>query len=301
MKKTNLSVVISAYNEEKKIEKCLHSVEFADEIILIDNSSTDNTVKIASKYTKKIFSRENNPMLNINKNYGFTKATGDWILSLDADERVSKELKDEILEKLDDVSVSGYWIPRKNYILGKLMQYTGWYPDYQLRLFRRGKGKFAQENVHEMLTVEGEKEQLVSAILHENFDSISQLIHKHVAIYAPNEADDLIIKGYVFHWLDVIRFPAKEFMSRFFAREGYKDGLHGLFMSIFMAFYHFMIFAYIWEQKGFVQVDDKILEKVDEEMGKQKKELSFWFMNEKIKNANNSLQKISLKLKRVLS
>ncbi len=91
-----LSVVISAYNEASRIEKCLASVQFADEIILIDNSSVDATAKIARKYTKKIYKRPNNPMLNVNKNFGFTKATGDWILCLDADEQISPELAEEI-------------------------------------------------------------------------------------------------------------------------------------------------------------------------------------------------------------
>src|SRR5579864_2788067 len=115
-----LSVVISAFNEEKRIAACLDSVKFADEIILIDNSSTDHTAKIAEKYTKKIFTRENNLMLNINKNYGFTKAAGDWILSLDADEQVPSALAKEIQEKITSprpqISTTAYWIPRKNII-----------------------------------------------------------------------------------------------------------------------------------------------------------------------------------------
>ena len=93
---SKLSVVISAYNEEKKIEDCLKSVSFANEIVFIDNSSTDQTLKIARKYNSKIFTRENNPMLNVNKNFGFSKAKNEWILSLDGDERVSEELREEI-------------------------------------------------------------------------------------------------------------------------------------------------------------------------------------------------------------
>ena len=143
-----LSVVISAYNEERMIEDCLKSARFADEIILVDNQSTDKTTEIAKRYTNKIFFRTNNPlMLNLNKNFGFTKATGDWILSLDADERVSKELKEEINNIIHQSSAishqqSGYLIPRKNIIFGKWIQHGLWYPDDQLRLLRKGKGKF---------------------------------------------------------------------------------------------------------------------------------------------------------------
>src|SRR3989344_6713802 len=115
-----LTVVVSAFNEERKIEACLKSVEFSDEIILVDGSSTDRTVEIAKKFKTKIYKRENNPMLNINKNFGFTKAKGDWILSLDADERVSEDLKKEINKVLKNVKdVNGYWIPRKQIIFGK--------------------------------------------------------------------------------------------------------------------------------------------------------------------------------------
>src|SRR5437588_357266 len=124
MKKLTLSVVISAYNEENRITRCLESVDFADEIIFIDNSSTDTTVSIAKKYTKHIFTKENNFMLNVNKNFGFTKATGDWILCLDADEKITPELAEEIKSKIsvDESIVNGYWIPRKNIIFGKWIQ-----------------------------------------------------------------------------------------------------------------------------------------------------------------------------------
>src|SRR3989344_5797566 len=136
---SKLSVAISAFNEERKIEDCLKSVSFADEIIFVDNSSTDQTLKIAKKYTLKVFTRENNLMLNVNKNFGFSKASEEWILSLDADERITDELKKEIksIIKNNKKDVNGFWIPRKNKIFGKWMEHTGWYPDYQLRLLKK--------------------------------------------------------------------------------------------------------------------------------------------------------------------
>src|SRR3989344_3655909 len=150
-----ISVVISAYNEEAMIEDCLKSVkDLADEIIFVDNTSTDKTVEITKKYTKKIFVRENDPvMLNRNKNFGFTKATGDWILSLDADERLTPELSAEIRNSIRAHQFVAYEIPRKNIIFGKWIQHSIWWPDYNLRLFRRGKGKFPEKHVHEKLVV----------------------------------------------------------------------------------------------------------------------------------------------------
>lgn len=299
-----LSVAISAYNEEKKIEECLKSAKFADEIIVVDNSSTDKTAEIAKKYTDKIFSQPNDPeKIDLQKNLGFEKATGAWILSLDADERVSEELKYEIASLLDNPkpSINGYWIPRKNRIFGKLIEHTGWYPDPQLRLFKRGMGKFESEHVHEHIKIKGEKDRLVNHLIHENYDTVSQFIRKTV-VYAENEAKDLISKGYIFSFLDAVRFPVKEFLSRFFAREGYKDGFHGLILSLLMAFYHFLIFVHIWEIKGYKQTDgDKLLKKGKKELLRIYKEINYWIINTEIKKAKSASRKILLKIKRKIS
>lgn len=287
-----LSVVISAFNEEKKIEDCLKSLKFADEIIFVDNSSTDKTVRIARKYTDKIFIRPNNSMLNINKNFGFSKASGDWILSLDADERVSKELEEEIKKVVDGAAVNGYWIPRKNIIFGKKMKHAGWYPDYQLRLIRRGKGEFPEEHVHEMIEVKGQTERLDNPIVHYNYDTVFQFTQKLVNVYALNEAEQMLKKGYKFAWQDAIRMPLKEFLSRFFAREGYKDGFHGLMLSILMAFYHFMVFTNIWEKYHFKEIGDRnLLSETQTEFKSFYKEILFWFNIEKIKSIDNPIKK----------
>jgi len=299
-----LSVVISAFNEEKKIEDCLKSVSFVDEIIFVDNSSTDQTLKIAKKYTAKVFTRENNPMLNVNKNFGFSKAKGDWILSLDADERVSEELRDEIKSQIANrksQGVNGYWIPRKNIIFGKWIEHTGWYPDYQLRLFKKGKGKFKEEHVHEMIKLEGEVGRLESPIVHYNYENVSHFLKKTL-LYTENEADQLIEKGYNFAWQDSIRFPTKEFVSRFFAREGYKDGLHGLVLSLLMAFYHLLVFVNIWEKLKFKQIEEKeFLANVRQEFRKGHKEVFFWFSKASIDTAGSPLKKLILKIKSKIS
>ncbi len=294
---SKLSVVISAYNSEEKIEDCLKSVKFADEIILVNNSSTDRTEELAKKYTSKIFTRPNNPMLNVNKNFGFTKATGDWILSLDDDERVTPELKKEI-EKVvseNNPEVSGYWIPRKNIIFGKWIEHTGWYPDPQLRLFRRGKGKFEEKHVHEMVKIEGETENLKEPMLHYNYQTISQFLHKMSNIYVPNETEVLIAQGYKAQFTDAIKFPLKEFLTRYFALEGYKDGFHGLMLSMLMAFYHFCIFAFVWEEQGFRQIEGNTLEMTSKEMKKAAKELKFWITDAKIKSTKNPVKKLLYK------
>ena len=297
-----LSVVISAFNEEKRIRQCLNSITFADEIIFVDNSSTDSTVAVAKKYTKKIFTRPNNLMLNVNKNYGFTRATGDWILYLDADEIASEELKNEIQSTINtEKDIYGYWIPRKNFIFNKLILHGGWYPDFQMRLFKKGFGKFEERHVHEMIAVDGKTEYLRHHVLHSNYESISQFLHKATVIYAPNEATELLRKGYTFNFVDCFRFPSKEFMSRFFAREGYKDGFHGLMLAIFMAFYHFIVFCFIWERLGFSDFEtNKTISFVKKELAGIKKEMKYWLEKEKMKNIKNPIIKFVIKITSLL-
>jgi len=316
-----LSVVISAYNEEKKIKDCLESVKWADEIIFVDNSSIDSTLSIAKKYTSHIFTRPNNPMLNVNKNFGFTKATHEWILSLDADERVTNELAQEIKKAIKSENpqpskpplvkgvggiyegrfISGFWLPRKNIIFGKWIQHTGWYPDYQLRLFRKSQGRFEEKHIHEMIKLNGEAGYLKNPISHYNYETIAQFLHKTIVNYAPNEASSKLQNGYNFNYMDSIRFPWNEFLKRYFAEKGYKDGLHGLMLSILMSFYHFIVFAYIWEKKMFVEDgDENITRGLKEELKKSGKELKYWLDAKEIEQEKNALRKIALKIKRKL-
>lgn len=300
-KKILLSAVISVLNGEQYLDDCLRSVEFAEEIIVVNNSSTDKTLEIAQRYTDKIFTRPNSLMLNINKNFGFSKASGEWILSLDADERITQELKTEIESRIKnhESGINGYWIPRKNIIFGKWIEHSGWYPDPQLRLFKKGLGKFPEEHVHEMVKVQGKVGSLHGHILHYNYDSVSQFLQKLGAIYGPNEAEQLVKNGYSFDWRDAIRFPVKEFLSRFFAREGYKDGFHGLMVSLLMAFYHLIVFVYIWEKHKFKQINDEtLLVETEKEIIQSSKDLFFWFSKEKTKLIKNPLKQIFHKILR---
>jgi glycosyltransferase involved in cell wall biosynthesis len=312
-----LSIVISAFNEENKIEACLKSAGFADEIVVVDNSSTDKTAEIARKYTKHVYTQKNDPSaIDIQKNFAIEKATGDWILIVDADELVTTELAEEITKVIKSPSiasnatgaplraetVNGFWIPRKNIIFGKWIEHTGWYPDLQLRLFRKGKGKFEKAHVHEPLVVEGETTHLKEHLLHRNYESVSQFLSKSLLIYAPNEADDLLSKGYIFNYRDIIKFPLKEFLSRYFAREGYKDGFHGLVLSLLMAFYHFVIFLYLWEKKDFAELSQEdVKEELKDEYDKSKKDLMYWIAKMKITEEKSELKKMAIKLKRKLN
>lgn len=298
-----LSVVISVYNEEKRLSKTLASVSFADEIIVVDNSSIDRTPLIAKEYTKRIYTRPNYAMLNINKNFGFTKASGDWILCLDADETVTPELAKEIKSAISNkqLAISGYWIPRKNIIFGKWIRHSIWWPDYQLRLFKNGKGKFPEQHVHEMLALEGTSDKLTHSMVHDNYSSISQFIRKMDTIYTENEVENRIKKGEKIVWIDAIAYPIRDFLKTFLAQEGYKDGLHGLVLSILQAFYMFIVFAKIWERQGFFDYNDEdFLAKIYKQFLHQRREFKYWYYTVKINRAKKIGDKILYKLLRKL-
>ncbi len=166
---SKISFVTSTFNEEKNLPSCLDSVkELADEITLVDGSSKDKTVEIAKEYGAKVKVTDNPPIFLINRQKAIDMATGDWLLNLDADERATTELIKEIKEVVrnDDKKFNGYFIPRKNWFLGRFLMKGGQYPDYQLRLYRRGKVHFELKDVHEQAIVEGEKGYLKSSMLH---------------------------------------------------------------------------------------------------------------------------------------
>ncbi len=297
---SKLSVVISAYNEASKIAACLETVRFADEIIVVNNSSTDNTLEIAKQYTPHVFTRKNNLMLNINKNFGFSQASGDWILSLDADERVTPELRTEMQKILKKESeTQGYWIPRKNIIFGKWIQNSIWWPDYQLRLFKKNAGTFPEKHVHEMITVIGKTEKLQNPMTHENYATISQYLYKLDKIYTENEVENFINSGKTISYLDAIRFPLNDFLKTFFAQKGYKDGLHGLVLSLLQAFYAEVVFAKIWERQGFHEYNSpQFLLDIGRESTKLLYETRYWYLTQSIEETRNPIKKIMLKIKR---
>ncbi len=300
---SKVSAVVMAHNEEKNLGTCLKSLKFADEIVVIDNESEDQTSQIASQFTKKVFKQKNNPNeIDLMKNFGFEKVSCEWVLSIDADERVSEELSLEIKKILSQKpsmvsEINGFWIPRKNLIFGKWIEHSGWYPDYQLRLFRKDKGKYTKKHMHEDITLEGPSAKLTGHIIHNHYGKVSSFLTKTL-VYSKNEAENLIEKGYEFSYFDAIRFPVSEFLSRFFARKGYKDGFHGLVLSLLMAFYHFLIFCFIWEKKDFVEYKkEDFLEQTELEFKKAGKEIVYWITKEKFENIKSPLKRMVFKLK----
>lgn len=293
-----ISIVISAFNAEQTFEKCLTSLRWADQIIVIDNQSTDETAAIAKRFGATIFHRKNNPMLNVNKNFGFDKAKTNWILSIDSDEEVPQGLAKEIRRVIDgNDGVNGYWIARKNIIFGKWIRHGLWWPDKQLRLFKRGRGVFPCVHVHEYLEVDGKTEDLREPYIHYNYASISQYLNKMETIYIESEVQKHIRLGYNVSWMDALRFPISDFLKIYFAQAGYKDGLHGLILSLLQAFYSFLVFAKLWERASFVDIDVPLVS-VNQELFLRGREISYWVNESTIHETTNPLSRFLKRLRR---
>ena len=233
-------------------------------------------------------------------NLSFEKCQSDWIFSLDADERITSQLQEEIKKVINSGSnYVAYRIPRKNIIFGKWIQHTGWYPDYQIRLFRKGKGRFLAKNVHELLTVDGPIGTLRNDIKHLHYQSVSEFIEK-LNRYTDIEAEKLIKEKQMVTWKDVLVFPMNEFLSRFFARQGYKDGLHGFVLSLLMAFYWEIVFTKVWERKeNFRDITpDNFLSEVLKEFSKAARDIKYWIYEVLIRE--NPVKKIYYKIRREL-
>ncbi len=295
---TKLSVVITTHNNQDLIRSCLKSVSFADEIIVVDNASIDDTVQVAKKLGARVIHQKNNPkVLNKSKNLGFKHATHDWILNLDSDEALEPPLADQIkqiLHRSYEQAPTGFQIPRKNIIFGKWIQHGLWYPDYQNRLFKKGQGKFALKHNHESLHIQGNLQKLSGHILHHNYQTVSQYLQKIDRQYSDNEVDTFLAGNNHLHWSDALRFPFQDFLANYFVRESYKDGLHGLVLSLLQAFYMFVVFCKIWERQGF-KPHPVTLDQTQTQLHRLNSQFKYWFIRTKYPTAS-LIGKLKLKL-----
>jgi glycosyltransferase involved in cell wall biosynthesis len=277
-----LSVVIITYNEEANISRTLESVQplvqdGQGEIIVVDSDSTDRTAEIAKSYGAKVYVEQWKGYA-AQKNSAIEKATGDWILSLDADEEVSPELTDEILwlqyaiplwEKngtpagndsrsrelrdrgleigLDEAGLNGFFVPRRNFFLGRWIRHGGFWPDSKLRLFRRGTGKFQNQTVHETVTVEGIASAVQQGTLfHHSYPTLSDYI-EHMNRYSSLGAEMAAAKGHHGNFVNIVLRPFLTFIHNYFFRLGFLDGREGLLLHLYHAVYVSWKYAKVWE------------------------------------------------------
>jgi len=248
-----LSVCIITFNEEANLGRTLESVaslvtETSGEIIVVDSGSTDRTLEIAEGFGAKIFT-EPWKGFAAQKNSAIAKASGDWVLLLDADEAVSKNLAEEIIQLVqrEPTSFAGYWIPRRNLFLGRWIDHGGFYPDRKLRLFRRGNGRVEGRMVHETIKVDGATAVLSCDLMHYAYPTLSGYIehmNKYSSLGAQMAAGDGK-RGFSF--IDIIVRPWLTFMYNYFLRLGFLDGKEGLLLHFYHAAYVSWKYAKVWE------------------------------------------------------
>ncbi len=246
-----LSVSIIGHNEEHCLDRCLNSIKDADEIIYVDCESSDKSIEVAKRYTTKIYERENNPNINVNKSFGFTKATKEWLLYIDPDEFVSEELFEEIKKVINSNSkFDGYYIPRRNYYFGKWLKRGGKYPDNQLRLFKRDKGEFHCIHVHEKMKINGNAGYLKNPILHYPYETISQYIKKF-DFYTSFEANFLYSNSVNINFFNtykwIIHKPIIRFMKRYILKLGFLDSFPGLFAALGDCAVYIVTYIKLWD------------------------------------------------------
>lgn len=251
-----ISVVLAVYNEEENLDECLESVkDFADEIVIVDGGSNDETVTIAKRFKAKIIETNNPPIFHINKNKAIEAASCDWILQLDADERVTKELFKEIREVINSgIDLNGYWVPRSNLFLTRFLKKGGQYPDYTLRLYRKGKGILPAKDVHEQAVVEGGVGYLKQDLVHLRDTSFTKYINglnRYTDLIATQLQDSKIKTGF-FSSLEYFVFkPIWWFLWTYFRHKGFMDGFPGFVFALFSALRFPIAYTKFWvSRKG---------------------------------------------------
>ena len=246
--KIELSAVIIARNEEEKIKDCLESIKWADEIILVDNGSTDKTKDIAAGYKAKIINFKNGSYSDL-RNKGLSEARGEWILYIDADERTDETLRKEIISEIRNPRSKyvSFAIPRRNIILGRVMKHGGWWPDYVKRLFRSEKLNKWTGELHEEPQFEGDMGYLKSALIHVKENNLSEMMEK-TNRWSEIEANLMYKAGHP--KMNAVRFASamfREFWLRMIKNCGFLDGSEGIIFSLYQVWSKFISYAKLWE------------------------------------------------------
>lgn len=231
-----LSVVLATFNEEQNLDRCLKAVyKWADEIVIVDGSSSDKTVAIAKKYHAAVIVTNNPPIFHINKQKAIDAAKGDWVFQLDADEVVTPELKKEIDSVIARNPIeNGFWVPRKNWFLGKFLTKGGAYPDYTMRLYRNGKGRLPCKSVHEQAKIEGKVGYLKNPMLHfadPTFGRYIERFNRYTDLWARSVTGGLFSN---LVWKPLFD-DNQGFLSIYFRHLGFLDGFPGFIWAFFSA------------------------------------------------------------------
>ncbi len=254
-----VSVVIITKDEEINIGDALESVKDFEDIVLVDSFSKDRTAEISRQYTNRVFQHEWQGYA-AQKQTAVDYAQKPWVLILDADERVTPELKKEITEKITlnselqtlNSSCSGFYIPRKNFFLGRWIRHSGWWPDYTLRLFKKDVSRLEPRAVHEKVIVKGHVGYMKWPLEHYTYRTISDYIKK-MENYSTLSAEDMLLKNPrpspVSLILKMAVSPAFTFLKMLFIKQGFRDGVRGMLLAVLYGFYAFLKYAKAWEKR----------------------------------------------------
>lgn len=242
-----ISCCIVCYNEERSIRRCLESVKWCDEIVIVDSFSTDRTVEICHEYTKHVIQRAW-PGYVEQKRFALAQASHEWVLNVDADEEVSPELREEILAVLrrNDPAVDGFYVPRLVYYLERWW-WRGWYPGYRLRLFRKAKVRWGGVNPHEKVLLRGQADRLRGNLYHYTYEDISDHLQTLNGLTEVS-ARETARRGKRTRVSHLVLHPFWRFLRFYFLSGGLRDGIPGLFVAVTSAFYVFLKYAKLWER-----------------------------------------------------
>lgn len=276
-----ISVVINTLNQAKDLKRAINSVKWADEILICNMGSDNETVKIAGEIGARVISHKKLEHVEPARNFAISNAKNDWILIIDPDEEVSENLRNRLVQIASKMEQIDYVrIPRKNLIFDKWMKASMWWPDYNVRFFKKGKVKW-NDKIHRPPEVIGQGLDLPAeekwSIIHYHYGNIPQFLER-MNRYTGVQANELNKEGYKFDWRDLIKKPLGEFLGRFFASRGYQDGIHGLALSLLQAFSQLFLYLKLWEMEKFKQVEINLsdLNVVSKQAGK---EIDYWFKN----------------------
>ncbi len=240
-----ISVVVLARNEEANIANCLNTLQWADELLVLDSYSDDSTVEIARGMGAEVRQRRFDNYA-LQRNAALRIASKAWVLFVDADERVTEELVEEIKLVIDEDALDGWWVPRKNYIFGKWIRHAGWYPDHQLRLLRRERATYDKRRpVHELVDIDGEAGYLSNPLIHHNYRTVGEFREKQNR-YTDHEVRMLLENGQRARPRNFVLQPLRQFRWRYLTLRGYRDGWRGLLLSSLMAYYELVRYWRLW-------------------------------------------------------
>ncbi len=298
-KAMTISVVINVVKEELDyLPAALKSVVgWADEIVIINMEAGPEIQHIAKEFSTQVIPHKRESCVEIARNFSLTKATSDWVLILDPDEQVAQSLKTKLSQIVDQNECDYVRLPRKNIIFGKWMQHSRWWPDYNIRFFKRGFVEW-DEKIHSIPLTKGRGTDLPAeenlALIHYHYQSISQFLQR-TDRYTNQQLHNLQADNYHFHWSDLITKPTNEFLSRYFAGAGYKDGLHGLAMSLLQFISELTLYLKAWEADKFSPrpIKPQQFEKVFKKSIKD----SIWWLADAYKKQGQFTKYLSWKIK----